>query len=93
MKKNRKTTWADYHNENIEKKSMEAGILIKEACGRSRIKTKCPFCNSEIEIYLWHAEKRCTVCGAMCLGHFAFRVRDDKNITGEDFIFTEEIDK
>ena len=70
----RKTTWNDYHNENVEKRDLESGILIKEACGRSRIRTRCPFCNTEIEIYLWHSEKRCEICGAICAGTFAFKV-------------------
>ena len=77
MNKIRKTTWNDYHNGDVEKRDLEAGILIKEACGRSRIRTRCPFCKSDVEIYLWHSEKRCTTCGAMCAGAFAFKVKEN----------------
>lgn len=73
----RKTTWKDYHNGNVEKRDISCGILIKEACGRSRVKARCPFCNTEIELYLWHCEKRCETCGAICAGAFAFKALDN----------------
>lgn len=72
----RKTTWNDYHAGNVECRGIVAGTLIKEAHGRWRIRAECPFCGEELEICLWHCEKRCGACGAICAGSFSFKVKE-----------------
>lgn len=72
----KKTTWKDFHNGNIEKRELPAGYIQSEACGKSRVVTRCPFCDSRIEIYLWHSEKRCTECGAICTNLVCFKVKE-----------------
>lgn len=80
----RKTTWEDYHNGNVEERVIAGGILIKEACGHPRVKTCCPFCNTEIELYPWYREKRCETCGAICGGVFAFKALDNSKESGRE---------
>jgi len=72
----RKTTWNDYYSGNVEKKETPAGVYISEACGRSRTRTHCPFCKTEIELFVWHQEKRCCKCGAMIAGSISFKVKE-----------------
>lgn len=72
----RKTTWKDYENGNVEKKEHEDGYVISEAEGKTRFKTRCPFCNSPIEIYLWSGQKRCEECGAICSQFVCFKVKE-----------------
>lgn len=71
-----KTTWEDYHNGNIEKRETPSGVYIAESCGRSRIKTHCPFCENEITLYVWNPRKRCEVCGAMIAGTISFKIKE-----------------
>lgn len=78
-----KTTWNDYHNGNVVKRDIEAGRLIRAACGRSRVEVACPFCGSTVVMYRWHAEKRCTSCGAMLAGCMAFKVKEEAHDTPE----------
>lgn len=73
----RKTTWNDYHNGNVVKRDVEVRRPIRASCGRSRVEAVCPFCGSTVVMYLWHAEKRCTSCGAMLAGAMAFKVKDE----------------
>lgn len=74
--KTRRTTWNDYHSENVEKKEFECGRYISEP-HRSRFKVSCPFCHDRTEIYAWSGYKRC-ICGAMlCIRpNVAFRIKE-----------------
>lgn len=71
----RKTTWNDFHSDRVEKRETPQGAYISEACGRSRVKTHCPFCGTDIVLYVWHPEKRCENCGAMIAGTVSFRLK------------------